>query len=42
MLFLYELFVAEWLKVHLPSRVAPKARARVTIGDHDGLHFKIT
>ena len=38
---LYELFVAEWFKVHLPSHVALKAQERVSIGDRDGLHFNI-
>jgi len=38
---LYELFVAEWLNVHLPSHVALKAQERVSIGDNDGLHFNI-
>ena len=38
---LYGLSVAEWLKVHLASHVALEAQERVSIGDYDGLHFKI-
>ena len=38
---LYELFVAEWLKVHLLSQLALKAQEWVSISDHDGQHFKI-
>ncbi|MGB3654850.1 MAG: restriction endonuclease [Rivularia sp. (in: cyanobacteria)] len=36
---LYELFIAEWLKVHLPSNLIMKSQERVNIAKY--LHFKI-
>jgi 5-methylcytosine-specific restriction enzyme subunit McrC len=39
---LYELFVAEWLKQHLPQdQVRLRAQERVTIGAEQALHFNI-
>ena len=38
---LYELFVAEWLKAHLPSPWQIKAQERVTVGARDELQFDI-
>ncbi len=39
---LYELFVAEWLKQHLPpDRFRVQAQERVTIGTEQDLHFDI-
>ena len=38
---LFELFVAEWLKVHLPSRWVVKAQERYLIGDGNGPRFDI-
>src|ERR1043166_6397276 len=38
---LYELFVAEWLKQHLPTSLALQAQERVDIGPGDDLHFRI-
>jgi 5-methylcytosine-specific restriction enzyme subunit McrC len=38
---LYELFVAEWLKSHLPSNLTLKPQEHVYIGQTEGLQFKI-
>lgn len=38
---LYELFVAEWLKAHLPSPWQIKAQERVTVGTRDELQFDV-
>ena len=38
---LYELFVAEWLKVHLPTPWHIKAQERVTVGKWDELTFDV-
>ena len=38
---LFELFVAEWLKAHLPPRWAIKAQERYQIGDSNGPRFDI-
>lgn len=38
---LYELFVAEWLKTHLPSPWFIKAQERVTVGAQDELQFDV-
>ena len=38
---LYELFVAEWLKIHLPSPWQIKAQERVTVGAQDELQFDV-
>ncbi len=38
---LYELFVAEWLKAHLPAPWRVKAQERVTVGQRDELKFDI-
>jgi len=38
---LYELFVAEWLKKHLPSGLSLKAQEKVDVGEGDTLSFKI-
>ncbi len=38
---LYERFVAEWLKQHLPSGWRIKTQERVNLGDHKTLHFDI-
>lgn len=38
---LYELFVAEWLKVHLPAPWFIKAQERVTVGAQDELQFDV-
>lgn len=38
---LFELFVAEWLKAHLPTRWAIKAQERYQIGDSNGPRFDI-
>lgn len=38
---LYELFVAEWLKVHLPAPWQIKAQERVTVGPQDELQFDV-
>jgi 5-methylcytosine-specific restriction enzyme subunit McrC len=38
---LFELFVAEWLKVHLSARWVLKAQERYEIGDGDGPRFDI-
>ncbi|MCB0211631.1 MAG: restriction endonuclease, partial [Anaerolineae bacterium] len=38
---LYELFVAEWLSVHLPETLKLKAQERVTIGQSHHLKFDI-
>jgi 5-methylcytosine-specific restriction enzyme subunit McrC len=38
---LYELFVAEWLKAHLPSDVILKVQEKVEIGKGQALMFKI-
>jgi 5-methylcytosine-specific restriction enzyme subunit McrC len=41
MAHLFELFVAEWLKAHLPARVRLKAQERVHLGERGGIHFEI-
>jgi 5-methylcytosine-specific restriction enzyme subunit McrC len=38
---LFELFVAEWLKAHLPPGLQLKAQERVHLGEAGGLHFEI-
>ncbi len=38
---LYELFVAEWLKAHLPTTVMLKVQEKVNVGEGQGLTFKI-
>ncbi len=38
---LYELFVAEWLKAHLPSPWFVKAQERVTVGTQGELQFDV-
>ena len=38
---LFELFVAEWLKAHLPGRFSLKPQERVSIDPDAGLHFDI-
>lgn len=38
---LYELFVAEWLRVHLPANFKITAQERVHIGEFDELNFAI-
>ena len=38
---LYELFVAEWLKAHLPGNLMLKVQERVDIGEADVLTFNI-
>lgn len=38
---LYELFVAEWLKVHLPAHLMLEAQAKVDISASENLHFEI-
>ena len=38
---LFELFVAEWLKVHLPPSLGIKIQEKVKIGDDHGLKFEI-
>ena len=38
---LYELFVAEWLKAHLPSEFALRMQERVEIDQKQDLHFDI-
>lgn len=38
---LYELFVAEWLKAHLPERLLLKVQEKVRIGEGDVLTFSI-
>lgn len=38
---LYEMFVAEWLKSHLPSSFSLKAKERVDISRPNSLHFEI-
>ena len=38
---LYELFVAEWLKTHLPPTVMLKVQEKVDVGEGQGLTFKI-
>lgn len=38
---LYELFVAEWLRLHLPKRLRLRAQHKVTLDDASGLHFAI-
>lgn len=38
---LFESFVAEWLREHLPSHLKLTAQDRMTIGDHDELMFKV-
>ncbi len=38
---LYELFVAEWLKRHLPEEVQMRAQDRIVLGAEQCLHFNI-
>ena len=38
---LYELFVAEWLKAHLPSNVSLSIQEKVDVGEGDVLSFNI-
>ena len=38
---LFEMFVAEWLRAHLPSRWMVKAQERVVIGTENDLHYDI-
>jgi 5-methylcytosine-specific restriction enzyme subunit McrC len=38
---LFELFVAEWLKTHLPSGIKTKKQEQVAIGTSEDLYFKI-
>jgi 5-methylcytosine-specific restriction enzyme subunit McrC len=38
---LYELFVAEWLRQHLPPTIRLEAQERVTFGTEQRLHFEI-
>ena len=38
---LFELFVAEWLRAHLPSEFMLSAQERVVISDAEHLHFNI-
>jgi 5-methylcytosine-specific restriction enzyme subunit McrC len=38
---LYELFVAEWLKAHLPREVSLKVQEKVDIGEREVLSFQI-
>ena len=38
---LYEMFVAEWLKMHLPEKYELITQERVNIGDNDMLYFII-
>ncbi len=38
---LYELFVAEWLQLHLPSHLRLKKQHKVTLDENSGLHFAI-
>ena len=38
---LYELFVAEWLKAHLPSDLSLSVQEKVNVGEGDALSFKI-
>lgn len=38
---LYELFVAEWLKAHLPAALTLRAQERVNIDPAKGLHFTV-
>ncbi len=38
---LYELFVAEWLKIHLPSHLSLKVQEKVDIDEAGSLNFKI-
>lgn len=38
---LYELFVAEWLKIHLPPSVIMKIQEKVDVGESNTLTFKI-
>ncbi len=38
---LFELFVAQWLKAHLPEKLTLMAQERVSIGAQHGVHFGI-
>lgn len=38
---LYERFVAEWLRAHLPTGLALEPQAQVYLSDTDNLHFEI-
>lgn len=38
---LYELFVAEWLRIHLPKSLKIKKQEHVSIGKSEDLYFKI-
>jgi 5-methylcytosine-specific restriction enzyme subunit McrC len=38
---LFELFVAEWLKTHLPENLTLKAQEKVAIGEAENLKFNI-
>ena len=38
---LFEMFVAEWLKSHLPSRWVVKAQERLLVGIENDLHYDI-
>jgi 5-methylcytosine-specific restriction enzyme subunit McrC len=38
---LYELFVAEWLEAHLPTRYRLRYQEPLTLGGEGGVHFKI-
>jgi 5-methylcytosine-specific restriction enzyme subunit McrC len=41
MAHLYELFVSEWLKIHLPPHLDLKAQEQVDLSQSNALHFKI-
>jgi 5-methylcytosine-specific restriction enzyme subunit McrC len=41
MAHLYELFVSEWLKTHLPPHLDLKAQEQVDLSQSNALHFKI-
>lgn len=38
---LFELFVAEWLKAHLPNNLSLKAQERVNVTSHGEIHYAI-
>lgn len=38
---LYELFVSEWLRVHLPSTVSLRGQEKADLDDKSGLYFEI-
>lgn len=38
---LFELFVAEWLKLHLPTRYSLKSQERLTIGEYGQINYAI-